>query len=94
MDDEQSSVIKDGKVQVTGSQPEMDTKPGHGRLKEKSPSSKVQGEYKGDQLEIRSKFLEGSGMDLEVGYPPRVYSDEEHSSELPTNESQGSSSVV
>ena len=89
MDDAQSSVIKDGKVQVTGSQPAMDTKPGDGRLKGQSPSSKVKDKYKVHQPAIRSKCPERIGMDLEVEYSPQVNSDEEHSSELLTKESQG-----
>ena len=93
MDDEQSSVFKDGEVQVTGLQTVMDTKSRYGGQKGKSSSSEVKDEYKVHQPEIRSKCLERSGMDLEVGYSPQGHSDE-HSSESPTEGSQGLSAVI
>ena len=94
MDDEQSSVSKDGKVQGTQSQPVLDTEARYVKLKGKSSSSKVKDEYKVYQPEIKSKCLEKSGIDLEVGYSPQGHSDEEHSSELPIDGSQGSSPVI
>ena len=94
MDDEQLSVIKDVKVQVTESQLVLDTKAMYVKLKGKSSSSKVKDEYKVHQPEIRSKCLERSGMDLEVGYSLQGHSDKEHSSELPTEGSQGLSAVI
>ena len=94
MDDEQSSVIKDGKVRVTESQSAMDTKPGYVGQKGKSLSSKARDDYKMHKPEIRSNRPEGSGINHQVGYSSQMHSDEEHSSELPTKESQGTLPVV
>ena len=94
IDDEQSSVSKDRKVQGIQSQPVLDTKARYVKPKGKSSSSEVKDEYKVHQPEIRSKYLERSGMDLEVGYSPQGHSDEEHSSESPTEGSQGLSAVI
>ena len=94
MDDEQSSVSKDGKVQGIQSQPEVYAKARYVKLKGKSSSSKVKYEYEVHQPEVRSKCLERSGTDLEVGYSPQGHSDEEHLSELPIEGSQGSSPVI
>ena len=94
MDDEQSSVSKDRKVQGTQSQPVLDTKARYVKPKGKLSLSKIKDEYKVHQPEIRRKCLERSGVDLEVGYSLLVHSDEEHSSELPTEASQGSPSVI
>ena len=95
MDDEQSSVIKDVKVQVTESRICNGYQtPGYVGPKGKSSSSEVKDEYKVHQLEIRSKCLERSGMDLEVGYSPQGHSDKEHLSESPTEGSQGLSAVI
>ena len=94
MDDEQSSVSKDRKVQGTQSQSVLDTKARYVKQKGKSSLSKVKDEYKVHQPEIRRKCLERSGVNLEVGYSLPVHSDEEHSSELLTEASQGSPSVI
>ena len=88
IDDEQSSVNKDRKVQVVESQPAMDTKPRYVKLKGKSPSSKVIDKYPMKMPKMESECLERR-MDLETCHSPHGYADEGHLSELSTKEPRG-----
>ena len=90
-DDEQLSAIKEGKVQISGSQAK-DVGKRSMNLKGNAPSLEVENKYLTHNLESKAQYMRKDRMDQEVGCSSHMHLGEEHSSRVLVMETKSAKS--